>query len=112
MGNPALFPPLGDDQGAAMKKIMTNAAIPQPAKMKYLNAWKDAKSTGKMPTNDDETPHADMSLRAVLALMESKAEKAIKDGTCNPKWGKAISGLAGRSFWVVPADQTPSCSTI
>lgn len=38
----------------------------------------------------------DMSLKEILGLMELKAEKALQDGSINPKWGKAISDLAGR----------------
>ena len=37
-----------------------------------------------------------MSLKEILGLMELKAEKALQDGSINPKWGKAISDLAGR----------------
>ena len=37
----------------------------------------------------------------ILALMEVKAEKALQDGSIYPKWGKAISDLAGRRHpWV------------
>jgi hypothetical protein len=40
-------------------------------------------------------------LQDILALMEVKAEKALQDGSIYPKWGKAISDLAGRRHpWV------------
>jgi len=110
--DPALFPPLEDDQGSAMRKIMTNAAIPQAGKQKYFGAWKEAKQTGKMPVKDAEAVTPDMPLKDVLILMERKADKYLQDKTINPKWGKAVSGLEGRQFWVIPADQTPSCATV
>lgn len=53
-----------------------------------------------------------MTLKDILALMEVKAEKALQDGSIYPKWGKAISDLAGRRFWVIPSDQTPDCATM
>jgi len=108
----SLLPPLEDDQGAAMKKIMGTAAIPPPQKMKYLGEWQKAKKTGVMPVADPNTVKPDMSLVDVLALMEKKADAGMSDGTLNPKWGKNIADLAGRKFWLIPGDQTPSCSTI
>jgi len=110
--DPELFPPLTDGQGDAMKKLMGNPKVPQPAKMQYLNAWKQAKEKGVMPSTGGEAVKLDMSLKDVLLLMEKKADAAVQDGTMNPKWGKAITGLADRKVWVVPADQTPSCNTI
>merc|ERR550537_1319537 len=80
--------------------------------MKYLGEWQKAKQVGALPSAGAEGLRADMSLKEILEAMEAKAEQAMKDGTLWPKWGKAISGLAGRRFWVVPADQTPSCNTI
>eukprot|EP00932_Pfiesteria_piscicida_P015442 SRR837773.2760.p1 GENE.SRR837773.2760~~SRR837773.2760.p1 ORF type:complete len:800 (+),score=407.98 SRR837773.2760:212-2401(+) len=111
--DPALFPPLTDGQADAMKKIMTNPAIPQPAKMQYLGAWKTAKEKGQLPGGaGGDAVRPDMTLREVLLLMESRADAAMKDGTLHAKWGKAVSGIADRKVWVVPADQTPSCTTI
>lgn len=110
--NASLLPPLEDNQADAMKKIMSNTSIPPAQKMKYLNEWKTAKQSGKLPTTSGQDISLDMALKEILQLMERKADQAIKDGTINSKWGKAISGLAGRRFWVIPADQTPSCNTI
>jgi len=110
--DPSLLPPLGDAQGDAMKKIMGNPAVPQAQKMKYLSEWQKAKKEGVLPAVSGQDLRADMPLKDVLALMEAKADQALKDGTLAAKWGKAISGLAGRRLWVVPADQTPSCNTI
>eukprot|EP00440_Ansanella_granifera_P062493 gb/GFBE01067762.1/.p1 GENE.gb/GFBE01067762.1/~~gb/GFBE01067762.1/.p1 ORF type:complete len:1255 (+),score=364.10 gb/GFBE01067762.1/:1-3765(+) len=107
-----LLPPLEDAQGDAMKKIMGSTAIPQAQKMKYLSEWQNAKKTGKLPVSSGPSITLDMPLKDILALMEVRAEEALKDGTIHPKWGKAISGLADRKFWVIPSDQTPSCSTI
>jgi len=95
-----------------MKQIMGNTTIPQAHKMKYLNEWQQAKRTGAMPKASGDSIKGDMSLVQVLTLMEKKAEQAMQSGVLFPKWGKAISGLAGRRIWVVPADQTPSCETI
>eukprot|EP00928_Gymnodinium_smaydae_P022421 TRINITY_DN1883_c0_g3_i1.p1 TRINITY_DN1883_c0_g3~~TRINITY_DN1883_c0_g3_i1.p1 ORF type:complete len:1218 (-),score=364.25 TRINITY_DN1883_c0_g3_i1:368-3628(-) len=108
----SLLPPLEDDQGSAMKKIMGTAGIPPAQKMKYLSAWQTAKKTGALPAPDPDAVRQEMTLAEILNLMETKADKAMKDGGIAPKWGKAISGLAGRKFWLIPADQTPSCSTI
>ncbi|OLP99915.1 Ubiquitin-activating enzyme E1 2 [Symbiodinium microadriaticum] len=94
----ALLPPLTDAQGDAMKKIMGSAQIPQAQKMKYLGEWKKAKETGKMPSSSGQEIRGDMSLKDILALMEVRAEKALQDGSLNPKWGKAISDLKGRRF--------------
>eukprot|EP00933_Yihiella_yeosuensis_P028770 TRINITY_DN22588_c0_g1_i2.p1 TRINITY_DN22588_c0_g1~~TRINITY_DN22588_c0_g1_i2.p1 ORF type:complete len:1213 (+),score=350.78 TRINITY_DN22588_c0_g1_i2:70-3708(+) len=107
----SLLPPLEDAQGDAMKKIMGNAAIPAPQKMKYLNEWKNAQKAGKLPSSSGAEISMETPLKDILALMEKKAAAALKEGTINPKWGTAISGLAGRRFWVIPADQTPSCNT-
>merc|ERR1712176_1467285 len=99
--------------GDAFKKIMGDSRIPAPDKNKYLQRWREAKATGKLPAaSTGEVVKADMSLSAVLALMERKAAQAEADGIIAKKYGKAISGLAGRKLWVVPADQTPSCKTI
>merc|ERR1711957_172639 len=87
-----------------------SAAIPQATKMAYLNAWQKAKKTGEMPVAEQITK--DITIRDILVLMEKKADDALLKGTLNAKWGKAISGLEGRKFWVIPADQTPSCDTI
>jgi len=108
----SLLPPLDAAQGDAMKQIMGNTTIPQAHKMKYLNEWQQAKRTGAMPKASGDSIKGDMSLVEVLTLMEKKAEQAMQSGVLFPKWGKAISGLAGRRIWVVPADQTPSCETI
>lgn len=108
----ALLPPLTDAQGDAMKKIMGSAQIPQAQKMKYLGEWKKAKETGKMPSSSGQEIRGDMSLKDILALMEVRAEKALQDGSLNPKWGKAISDLKGRRFWVIPTDQTPDCAAM
>jgi len=108
-----LLPPLEDSQADAMKKIMGNAAIPPAQKMKYNQEWMKAKKSGALPTGGDtDVVKGDMSLKDILLLMEKRAEEAMKANTISPKWGKAISGLEGRRFWVVPADQTPSCNTI
>merc|ERR1712176_153053 len=80
--------------------------------MKYLSEWQKAKQTGAMPGASSDVVTANMSLKDILILMEKKADQAMQDGTLFPKWGKAISGLAGRKFWIIPADQTPSCNTI
>lgn len=108
----ALLPPLEDNQGDAMKKIMGNAAVPPTLKMKYLGEWQKAKASGKLPVAAAAEIQADTPLREVLLTMERRADAALKDGTICPKWGKAITGLAGRKFWVIPSDQTPSCVTI
>lgn len=108
----SLLPPLTDAQGDAMKKIMGSAQIPQAQKMKYLGEWKKAKETGKMPSSSGQEIRGDMSLKDILALMEVRAEKALQDGSLNPKWGKAISDLKGRRFWVIPTDQTPDCAAM
>merc|ERR1712061_586565 len=107
-----LLPPLTADKGDAMKKIMANARIPQPQKMKYLSEWQKAKQTGAIPSASSDVVTMDISLKDILSLMEKKADQAMQDGTLWSKWGKAISGLAGRKFWIIPADQTPSCNTI
>eukprot|EP00931_Biecheleriopsis_adriatica_P102120 TRINITY_DN77144_c0_g1_i1.p1 TRINITY_DN77144_c0_g1~~TRINITY_DN77144_c0_g1_i1.p1 ORF type:complete len:1235 (-),score=272.66 TRINITY_DN77144_c0_g1_i1:72-3620(-) len=106
----SLLPPLGDAQGDAMKKIMGSAKIPQAQKMKYLSEWQKAKQEGKLPVSSGQAIKLDMALKDILALMEGRAEQAIKDGSIFPKWGKAISDLSGRKFWVIPPDQTPACS--
>ncbi|CAE7307700.1 UBA2 [Symbiodinium natans] len=108
----SLLPPLTDAQGDAMKKIMGSTKIPQAQKMKYLSEWQKAKQSGKMPTSSAQELRADMSLKDILALMEVRAEKALQDGSINPKWGKAISDLKGRRFWVIPSDQTPDCAAM
>lgn len=110
--DPAHIPSLDDNQAEAMKKIMGNAAVPQPAKMQYLNAWKTAKQMGKPAAAPTDAINLDMTLKDILWLMEKRAATALKDGTVSPKWGQAISGLHGRKVWVIPADQTPSCNTI
>jgi len=107
-----LLPPLQDAPGDAMKQIQANPAILPAHKMKVLSEWQKAKQTGAMPKPSADTIKSDMRLRDILALMEKKADEAMQDRTLNPKWGKAISGLAGRKFWVIPADQTPSCSLL
>jgi len=108
----SLLPPLTDNQGDAMKKIMGNPKVPQPQKMRYLGEWQKAKQSGALPSAAAEVVTLGISLKDILIAMERKADQAMKDGTLCPKWGKAISGLAGRRFWVIPADQTPSCNTI
>jgi len=108
----SLLPALTESQGGAMKAINGNPAIPPAAKMKYLNEWSKAKKTGEMPKADTEIVKGDMALKDVLSMMERKALAAVQDGTLFAKWGTAISGLAGRRFWIIPADQTPSCSTV
>lgn len=95
-----------------MRKIMGDPAIPQAQKMQYIGAWQKAKQSGVLPTAAADAIRPDMTLRDILLAMERKAEQAMQDGTMWPKWGKAISGLASRKFWVVPTDQTPSCDTI
>lgn len=110
--NASLLPPLEDNQGDAMKKIMGNPGVPPAQKMKYLSEWQKAKASGSLPVAGGEEITASMTLKDILFALERKAEQGIKDGTLWPKWGMAISGLAGRRFWVVPADQTPSCNTI
>lgn len=107
-----LLPPLEESQGDAMKTIMGNPAIPPAHKNRYLSEWRTAKATGKLPEAGGEEIKADMTLKDILAVMEKRAEKAMQDGTIWSKWGKAISGLAGRRFWVIPPDQTPSCNAV
>ncbi|CAJ1403332.1 unnamed protein product [Effrenium voratum] len=108
--NSSLLPPLSDAQGDAMKKIMASTTIPQAQKMKYLSEWQKAKQSGKLPEASSQEIRPDMSLKDILALMEVKAERALQDGSIFPKWGKAISDLGGRRFWVIPSDQTPDCA--
>lgn len=110
--DPAQLPPLEDSQAEAVRKIMGNTAVPQTAKMQHLNAWKTAKQTGQLPSAPTNAVKLDMTLKDILSLMEEKANAALKDGTLCPKWGQAISGLSSRKIWVIPTDQTPSCSTV
>ncbi|CAL1162502.1 unnamed protein product [Cladocopium goreaui] len=107
-----LLPPLTDGQADAMKKIQASAAIPPAQKMKYVSEWQKAKKSGKLPESTGQEIRPEMTLKDILALMEVKAEKALQDGSIYPKWGKAISDLAGRRFWVIPSDQTPDCATM
>jgi len=107
----ALLPALSKPQAEAMKEIMSNAKIPQPLKMRYLSEWQKSKAAGKMPDAAGEVVKPDMSLKDVLLMMEKKAQAAMEDGTLHAKWGLAISGLASRRFWLIPSDQTPSCTT-
>lgn len=106
------LPPLTESPGAAMKAIMTNPGIPMAQKQIYNGAWAKAKQTGELPKSSPDAIAATMSLKDILSLMEKKADAALKDGTLFAKWGTAISGLQGRRFWLIPADQTPSCSTV
>jgi len=108
----SLLPALTHNQGDAMKTIMGSPTIPQPQKMQYLSAWQKAKQTGVLPSSGGDAVKLDMSLRDILVLMEKRADQAMHDGVTCSKWGKAISGLAGRKFWVIPADQTPSCNAL
>lgn len=108
----ALLPPLESDQGGAMRAIMGSATIPQAQKQKYLQAWQQAKRTGEMPKSDSSAVQLDTSLKDVLHLMSKKADAAMQEGTLFAKWGTAISGLDNRRFWIIPADQTPSCETV
>lgn len=110
--NAKLLPPLTDGQAEAMKKIQSSPEIPPAQKMKYVSEWQKAKQSGKLPTSSGQEIRPEMSLKDILALMETKAEKALQDGSIYPKWGKAISDLAGRRFWVIPSDQTPDCATM
>lgn len=108
-----LLPALDATQGEAMKAIMGSTKIPPAQKQKYIKEWSTSKARGSLPVKDtSEVVTGDMALKDILAMMERKADQAIKDGNMNPKWGKAITGLHGRKFWVIPADQTPSCKTI
>merc|ERR1719253_1747192 len=107
----ALLPPASESQGGAMKAIQTNQAIPPAHKMKYITAWSKMKQTGQ-PPQSEEAPTMDMSLKDILRMMEKKGNAAIQDGSIMSKMGANISGLDGRSFWIIPADQTPSCVTV
>eukprot|EP00929_Paragymnodinium_shiwhaense_P062973 TRINITY_DN31487_c0_g1_i1.p1 TRINITY_DN31487_c0_g1~~TRINITY_DN31487_c0_g1_i1.p1 ORF type:complete len:1224 (+),score=346.63 TRINITY_DN31487_c0_g1_i1:82-3753(+) len=109
-----LLPDITISQGEATKLIMGSKEIPQAQKMRYLGDWQKAKQAGALPkaAGGDEVVRADMSLLDILRMMEKKADAAMKDGTIHAKWGKAISNLAMRKIWVVPPDQTPSCSTV
>jgi len=109
----SLLPSLEENQSSAMRAIMGSTTIPQAQKQRYLSDWMKAKKTGQLPqASAEEVVKADASLRDILRLMEKKAQAAIKDGTLFAKWGTAISALEGRQFWVIPADQTPSCNTV
>lgn len=108
-----LLPPLDEGQGGAMKAIMGSTAIPQAHKQKYLQEWQKAKKSGQLPKVEGEAViTANMSLKEVLQMMEKKAEAGLKDGTLFGKWGANIAGLNNRKFWMIPADQTPSCVTV
>lgn len=108
-----LLPPLTDSQGDAMRKLMGSPAIPQAMKMKYLQEWQKAKAAGRLPEagagGDPEAIGEGTSLKGICEIMGRKAEKSLQMGALKEK---SISSLAGRKFWVIPADQTPSCSTI
>eukprot|EP00927_Polykrikos_kofoidii_P038265 TRINITY_DN3258_c1_g2_i1.p1 TRINITY_DN3258_c1_g2~~TRINITY_DN3258_c1_g2_i1.p1 ORF type:complete len:1214 (-),score=274.92 TRINITY_DN3258_c1_g2_i1:140-3322(-) len=108
--NTALLPSLDGNQADVMKEIMQSKEIPQAQKMRYFAEWKEAKKTGAFAKADSDVVTLSMTLKEILALMEKKADAALSSGAIAAKWGKAISGLAGRKFWVVPADQTPSCT--
>jgi ubiquitin-activating enzyme E1 len=105
----SLLPPLDASQADAMRAITTNPQIPQPQKMKYLGVWRSAKASGEIPAPPTNAVREDMTLTQILELMDGKATEAMADGTINPKWGKNITHIGRRKFWLVPADETPSC---
>lgn len=106
------LPALDLTQPAALQAIQKNAAIGPADKMRYFGEWQKAKNTGQMPAAPTDVVTGDMSLKDMLFLMEKKASAGLEAGTINPKWGKAISGLEGRAFWMISGDQTPLCETI
>eukprot|EP00397_Hematodinium_sp_SG-2012_P001249 GEMP01001250.1.p1 GENE.GEMP01001250.1~~GEMP01001250.1.p1 ORF type:complete len:1203 (-),score=302.19 GEMP01001250.1:1979-5488(-) len=112
----SLLPAAGLSQSDAMKAIMTNPKIPQNLKMKYLTEWKSAggaEASGAASTKSTIPPITEQtSLKDVLRIMALKADEACVSGAINPKFGKTIDKVDGRAFWVIPPDQTPSCTSI
>jgi hypothetical protein len=83
-----------------------------PQKMKYNGAWQAAKASGKLPSAPTDTITSDMSLKSILLSIEDKATAALASGGIAAKWGKNIDSIASRKFWLIPADETPSCELI
>ena len=85
--------------------------------MKYLNEWKKAKEVGKFPEGgpDPETSMDGKStLLHVLKVMAKKAQVALEKGEIDTGFGVTITAesLKERKFWLVAADETPSCDTV
>lgn len=110
----SLLPPSSATQTEALKTIMSNAGIPPAMKMKYLNEWKTSKTTPgrKKETSTIPLINENTSLIQVLRIMALRAHEAEATGVIHAKFGKCIDSIEGRRFWIIPADQTPSCCTI
>merc|ERR1719426_324342 len=83
-----------------------------PQKMKYTGAWQKAKASGELPEAPTDTITPDMSLKSILLSIEEKATAKLEDGGITAKWGKNIDNIKARKFWMIPADETPSCELI
>jgi hypothetical protein len=108
--DPELLPALDVGQAGAMRAITTNPKIPQKDKMKYLGVWREAAAKGAVPPPETNAVREDMTLVEILELMEQKATDAMASGTLHPKWGKNVTIIGKRKFWLVPAEETPSCN--
>jgi ubiquitin-activating enzyme E1 len=109
---PELLPALDATPAEAMRAIQTNASIPMPQKMKYTGAWQKAKASGELPEAPTDTITPDMSLKSILLSIEEKATAKLEDGGITAKWGKNIDNIKARKFWLIPADETPSCELV
>ncbi|CAD7970646.1 unnamed protein product [Amoebophrya sp. A25] len=111
----SLMPPLDSDNQTAMSEIMKSTKIPQAHKMKYMNEWRSAKQTGKFaePIPEELRISNETSLRQILKIMASKAELGLKEGKIDAKFGATVTHtqLEQAKFWLIPADETPSCET-
>jgi len=115
--DPALLPNLSTEAAAATGAIMKSTTIPQRLKMKYINAFKEAKKTNKLPepVAKELQISMDSTLKEVLQVMARKAAFLIgKEGGIDAKLGATITleQLEKAEFWILPADETPSCETI
>ena len=91
---------------ATMALMKVPAAKPV---QKYIALWEKCKESGMIPPQP--APRADeitenSTVRQILELMAARADALEAEGKVDTK---AISGLAGRRFWVIPGDETPTC---
>lgn len=101
----SLLPSLDLNLQQAARAIMV-ARLPQ----EYQNAWKQCKAAGALPSTsgaaDPDVITASTTIKDILAKMERigsafEADKAVESRT--------VTGIAGRTIWVIPANETPTC---
>jgi len=104
----SLIPSLELTKAKATQELMRNPKA-KPLQL-YISLWAECQKEGAIPTGPvdaEDSITSETTLINILRRMSGVAEKALESKTIEQA---TISGIGGRSFWLIPASDTPTCT--